>query len=236
MGRYMIKFSKTGIIRYTSHLDMTRLFQRAFKRGSILLDYSKGFNPHPKMTLAQPLSLGFTSIGEYLEFETIKDLKTEDAKEALNKTLPDGIKIISCETLPQDGKSIASLVEYASYDLFIRGNWKGSPNNLLKEFIGQKSIIASKRQKNAQERKDIDIRPFINHIEIIEEQPTQTVLKTIIATGSKANLNPELLISALSAFAKINEEPFEVIQIQRNDLLAVELATEKLIPLSSLSL
>ena len=57
MGQYAIKFSKQGFICYTSHLDLLRLFKRAFKKAGIKLAYSQGFNPHPKMGFAQPLVL-----------------------------------------------------------------------------------------------------------------------------------------------------------------------------------
>ncbi len=55
--KYIIEFSKTGTICYTSHLDIMKVFKRAFNRAGIRLAYSQGFNPHPKMGLAQPLSL-----------------------------------------------------------------------------------------------------------------------------------------------------------------------------------
>ena len=70
MFKYVISFSKNGYIKYTSHLDMMRMFKRAFRRSEILLQYSQGFNPHPKMGFAQPLSLGYAADEEYIEFET----------------------------------------------------------------------------------------------------------------------------------------------------------------------
>ena len=70
MIRYIMQFSKTGTSCYISHLDLVRVFHRAFKRAGIKLEYSKGFNPHPKMGFAQPLSLGYTGMREYIEFET----------------------------------------------------------------------------------------------------------------------------------------------------------------------
>src|SRR5659263_497609 len=57
MYRYIVKFSKFGYIKYISHLDLMRLFKRSFKRMGVKLEYSQGFNPHPKMGLAQPLFL-----------------------------------------------------------------------------------------------------------------------------------------------------------------------------------
>ncbi|MDR3295942.1 MAG: TIGR03936 family radical SAM-associated protein, partial [Clostridiales Family XIII bacterium] len=67
--RYLVKFKKTDNMIYISHLDMQRLFHRTMKRLQINLRYSSGFNPHPKLSFAQPLSLGHASTSEYLEFE-----------------------------------------------------------------------------------------------------------------------------------------------------------------------
>ena len=69
--KYVIRFQKTGVICYTSHLDIMKVFKRSFKRAGIRLAYSQGFNPHPKMGFAQPLSLGYESLDEYIEFETV---------------------------------------------------------------------------------------------------------------------------------------------------------------------
>ena len=73
MYKYAVGFSKTGTICYTSHLDIMRLFNCVIKRAGIKLAYSHGFNPHPKMVFAQPLSLGYTGLNEYIEIETTED-------------------------------------------------------------------------------------------------------------------------------------------------------------------
>lgn len=61
MPKYVIGFKKKGYVCYISHLDVMRLFQRAFKQEDIRLKYSKGYNPHPRMGFAQPLTLGYSS-------------------------------------------------------------------------------------------------------------------------------------------------------------------------------
>ena len=68
--RYVIKFSKGGYAKYTSHLDLLRFFKRAFRKTGVDLKYSQGFNPHPKLSFAQPLSLGYLGDNELVEFET----------------------------------------------------------------------------------------------------------------------------------------------------------------------
>ena len=106
--RYMLKFTKGEIVKFTSHLDMVRMFKRAFQRSGIRLTFSAGFNPHPKMTLAQPLSLGYTSVGEWIEFETAEDWNPEELKSKLAATLPVGIKLLEISTMKPEEKSLAS--------------------------------------------------------------------------------------------------------------------------------
>ena len=77
-NRYVIKFSKMGYVKYTSHLDLLRTFKRAFKKTQLGLRYSQGFNPHPKMGFAQPLSLGYASRCELIEFELSEPCETAE--------------------------------------------------------------------------------------------------------------------------------------------------------------
>ncbi|MDD4366450.1 MAG: TIGR03936 family radical SAM-associated protein [Eubacteriales bacterium] len=115
MPRYKLTFTKEGYIRYTSHLDMLRLFNRAFKRSGIKLEYSKGFNPHPRISFAQPLSLGYTSLGELLEFQTEESFETLVIAEKLGRELPRGIAVMECVKISETGKSLASRVTHAEY-------------------------------------------------------------------------------------------------------------------------
>ena len=102
MPKYVLEFEKKGLVRYTSHLDMLRLFKRAFKTAGIPLEYSNGYNPHPKMGFAQPLSLGYTSASELLEFTTSDSLRCEIVLGSLKERMPQGINLLSqnMESLP----------------------------------------------------------------------------------------------------------------------------------------
>ena len=80
MNRYVIKFEKDGYVKYTSHLDILRIFKRSFKKTGLALKYSQGFNPHPKMGFAQPLSLGYSSKCELIEFVETDHFTTVLAK------------------------------------------------------------------------------------------------------------------------------------------------------------
>ena len=115
MSKYIIEFSKTGTICFTSHLDLMRIWQRVFKRTGVPLAYSQGFNPHPKMGFAQPLSLGYWSMEEYIEFETAEVWEPADLLQRLAKGLPEGIDLKCC--LPADHltKTLASHTRAAEF-------------------------------------------------------------------------------------------------------------------------
>ena len=114
MPKYVLEFQKKGLVKYTSHLDMLRLFKRAFKTTGIPLEYSQGYNPHPKMGFAQPLSLGFTSCTEYLEFSTSESLRTDIILGRLKEEMPQGINLVGLKLAWTD-KTLASLVIASKY-------------------------------------------------------------------------------------------------------------------------
>ena len=210
--RYVIKFSKEGMLRFTSHLDMIRFFKRAFNRADILLMYSQGFNPHPKMTFAQPLSLGYTGKSEILEIETKDDINPGDLKERLNGQMPMGMEIISCDYLSDKEKGIAGRIQEAKYQITIDQDLKLSDNDFA-NFLKEDSIIVLKKQKKKKELKEVNIRSKIRNLDVAIVD-NKYIMLTTLDCGSVSNLNPELLIQGLENYFDMNIEPLNV-QIQR---------------------
>lgn len=93
MPELRFRYEKTGKAAYLSHLDVLRTFQRAFLRAGILLKHSEGFNPHPKISIAMPLQLGCESGCEALDASVLS--APENITEALNRALPEGLRILS---------------------------------------------------------------------------------------------------------------------------------------------
>ena len=115
--KYLIKFSKDGMMKYISHLDIIRLFNRAFKRAGIELEHSQGFNPHPKLVFAQPLSLGYTSDCELAQIDTVEAFKEDMLAHMINDQMPNGISILSCKKQEKETKSIAAGITEAAYTI-----------------------------------------------------------------------------------------------------------------------
>ena len=89
-------FTKTGRARYISHLDLMRTFQRAFFRAGIPLKHTEGFNPHPFISIALPLSVGYSSQCEILEFVLLDGVPREAVPRRLTAAMPEGILVHSC--------------------------------------------------------------------------------------------------------------------------------------------
>lgn len=226
--RYMLKFSKEEKIKYTSHLDMVRMFKRAFQRSGIRLVFSQGFNPHPKMTLAQPLSLGYTSVCEWMEFETIDDFTIEEIQDKLGKVLPPGIQILETNFMEQDEKSLASRCSAAEYTIGLCADYitssdkegllvRFAENSNAEDFLAQKNIIVTKNRTKHKSSLEMDIREMIHYISICIVD-NNIFMTTELSAGSNNNLSPELLLNAIFEFYKFTI-PRETIEIIRTDLI-----------------
>lgn len=240
MSRYIIQFYKKDAIQYISHLDLFRLFKRTFKRTGLQLVYSHGFNPHPKMSFAQPLSLGYIGEREYLDFETVDLHDCREIMEKLNAALPCGVSVTGCRQLPESKRTLAAIVEYASYTVqFPRGNLHvPQMQTWMSEFLSQKEILVEKKQKKTGRMVTTDIRPMVLDMKCEEEHSKSAdltapvsdnyiMLTLLICAGSNRNLNPEIL---LSAFCRQYDIPFlsEEIAITRNELFYRDPSSEKL--------
>lgn len=209
MYRYVIRFTKVGYIRYTSHLDMLRLFKRAFKRAGIALSFSQGFNPHPKMGFAQPLSLGYTSRCELLEFETVREEDPAAVKDAVAAMMPEGIQILDCQPLKADVKSLAAAVCEATYRVvFPVAADPADCRKTVEAYLAQSEILAEKRQKKTKKMVTVDIRPKIRDISVVDGE--RLTLELRLDSGSTSNLSPEQVIAAFTAFAGLDAPRYDV--------------------------
>ena len=218
MYKYIIVFSKNGYVKYISHLDMQRLFSRAFRRCGLELQYSQGFNPHPKMSFAQPLSLGYSAKGEYIEFETKTAYSNDVLIGNLQETMPTGIQLIRCGIIPDEGKSLAASVEYADYTVNIPvAFYEKDYQKVIDDYLSQKQILTEKRQKKTKKMVETDIRPKIRAITAEQGRDDKLTLRMTLDCGSRSNVSPELVITSFMKFASFNCSRYEI-EVSRDKL------------------
>jgi radical SAM-linked protein len=109
---YRIRFTKTGRLRFLSHHDLMRLFERALRRTGLPLRMTEGYNPHPVIAFPTALGLGLESVDEVLEFELGSWSAPRQIEKLLGEQLPEGISVVSAEAFDRRDRSCIEYVEY----------------------------------------------------------------------------------------------------------------------------
>lgn len=219
-NRYVIEFTKNGYVKYTSHLDLLRTFKRAFKKTKLGLKYSQGFNPHPKMSFAQPLSLGYASRCELIEFELQQSCDCEEILKRMKLEMPQGIELLSCEALPEDAKSLASVADAALYKIWIPTELSEEVlKSKLQGYMQQGEIVTLKRQKKSKKYEPMNIKHMLRKLEI-SKLGEFAMIETLLDCGSRSNCSPELVITSFCEFAGI-DTPRHDIEVERIELYFV---------------
>ena len=203
MPRYVARFEKGGYTKYISHLDLLRVFKRAFKVMGLDIRYSNGYNPHPKMSFAQPLSLGYSSLCEYLEFETITPHDPESLKEDLAKNLPRDLAITELFQFDSEVKTLAAESDACEYRIFVP--FEGTEEefrDLFTSYMAQDRITALKKMKKTKTLEEVDIKDKIRSWKVSREGDN-AVIDCILDSGSHSNLSPELVIKSFLDFSKL---------------------------------
>lgn len=214
---YRMKFEKKEEVKYIGHLDTMRTFTRCIKRTNLPIKFSSGFNPRVQLSFALPLAVGVTSDSEYFDLELNGDVDPEEVISELTKTMPVGFKILTCEKF-EKVKSLMSLVKEAVYEFNLDVNTDELENKVedIKNLFSQDGFEITKEGKGGKEEIK-DIKPMIIDF-IVEEINYRTIRVTIHCTaGSKDNLNPNYIITALKDL--LGEEVLEDYDIHRKELI-----------------
>lgn len=203
--RMALKFAKGSSVKYISHLDLQRTFQRAFRRAELPIRYSQGFNPHAKISFASALPLGVTSSDEYLDVELEDGISPVDVCNKLNQALPQGLEVLDAKNLDKGFPSLMSIINRAEYNLTYAGEGKELADGLqaLNRFFAQGEIIVTKRGKKGQ--REINIAPLIHRYSSWRKEGG-IVLNIMSSAGSKENLNPLLIVEALNNFLNVGND------------------------------
>lgn len=201
MSKYRIKYERNDDARFISHLDLMRTFNRALRRAKAPLEYTQGFNPHTIMTVALPLSVGITSESEYLDVTFKEDVNTDTFKDAVNSAMPSGICVI--EIRKSDEERAFKHIETAHYIVTFKGEKKPD----CKGFVSMDQAVVVKKSKSGE--KEENILPDIHMLECAEKDG-EYVIDMRINAGSKRNLKPELVMSALEQFQSIGAQDIRI--------------------------
>lgn len=189
-----------GMSRYVSHLDLMRAMTRAVRRAEVPLWYTEGFNPHPYITFALPLSLGMESLYESMDMRIEGESTNEEIFNMLKGSMPPGIEIESVEDPVFDPKKIT----FGEFDILFDCDKKPKELiSLIEETLSADELIVQKLGKKGRHK----VMKDINLIEFIKSYKTGSLenrvkLTVILPAGSTTNVNPSLLADEIQKRAQ----------------------------------
>lgn len=202
MKNVRVWFKKDDQCRYISHLDLNRVMIRAIQKSRLPVWHTEGFNVHPYITFALPLSLGFRGERESMDMRILDDnLKLDVIKDELNKCLPNGLSVFDVTEPKMKPGAIASAKfkmrlscdEYSVEELYAK----------LQEMLNSDEILVDKKTKKG--IKKIDIKEYFKDAKHYDTE-NDVVIRVTLPAGSTTNINPTLLVKAF--FEKYSVEPY----------------------------
>jgi radical SAM-linked protein len=193
---HRLLFEKTGEAVWISHLDLMRLFQRAFKRAGLPLTHTQGYNPRPSVSIAMPLSVGVESVCELLDFEL--EGETVDCDEIikrLNRALVKGVRVLACYDAGKKIKELAFLKCCVTME-YDQGVPKDAAQSISALFR-QETLLVEKKSKNGITEQDIIpmIRCFL-----LTRDDDHTLRIIAMVCCQNPSLNPMQLVAAIERY------------------------------------
>lgn len=194
--RYLTKFTKEENIKFISHLDVLKTIQKNIRRAGLPVEFSQGFNPHMNTSIAQPLSVGVYSSGEYMDMVLTTEVDEQEIVDKLNATAPSGIKYISALAIPytpgeKKVPQAMALIDAARYTIKIKysddSKLEEEMNNLLE--VNEWNTV----KKSKKGEKEVNIRAFVKEFSFWIKDGV-LVLNIVISTGSREHLSADLLV------------------------------------------
>lgn len=196
MCKIICKYSKTGYLKYISHLDVLRFIQRSVKRAGINAKYSEGFNPHMKTSFGYPLSLGTESIGEYFELELNENMDLELFVKKMNSVMPNEMQIMKAD-YSSDSESLMKRCEYAEYLINIESV---IDDNKLNEYFNEmltEGVIFNRQKKNKKNKlvtKEINTKEMIHFLKADKAKDDKIKVMAVFKTQETGSMKVEELI------------------------------------------
>ena len=191
-----VLFEKTGNAVWISHLDLMRLFQRAFKRAGLPLKHTQGFNPRPSVSIALPLSVGVESRCELLDFDLDgESISCDEIGSRLNDALVDGVKVLK---VYEDGKKLKELALLScTVSLEYDAGVPADAREKLSELFARESVTVAKRTKNGMQEQNII--PMIKKLSVIVISDRELCLEATVCCQNPT-LNPAQLVAAIGEY------------------------------------
>ncbi len=222
MLKIQYQFLRDERLRFLSHLNQHRLFQRAFRRANLPLAYSQGFNPHPRMSFALAMSVGLISDCEYGEVILEEAITASLFIEKMNVVLPDGLKILKARIADETKGSLSSMLLASDYELRVktlRPMTREEIEKHIENYLKRDEIFIEKRNKK-KKMVEKEIRSFIKSIVLTKfDDLERATLNVSLNYLDQQTVKPELILESINKEEKLIFEIDPTILIRRKALI-----------------
>jgi radical SAM-linked protein len=217
--KYRIKFEKLEDLMYISHLELMKTFRATIRRAELPVSFSQGYNPHIILAMGPPLAVGLISHGEYFDLDLKISMSENEIIESLNRFSPKDLNFLKAVEIPDDIRSLSSLLDTAVYTInfeFKKVSSLDEEKQMLDNFLNQEEIMIIRHRRKKSDRK-IDLKKRIFSAEVLEKNKWRFA----VVTGSRGNLRPEELHRSLrQKYPNIND--FSPLRVTREGVFVNE--------------
>lgn len=195
LQRLRLVFTRGDEIKYISHLDIMRMWERILRRGEVPLAYSHWFNPQPRMALAAPLPVGVTSEGELMDVFTSRRISVREFQRKVEPQLPVGVQLRQVEEVPLAEPSLQSRLRFADYQTQVRTNLsREQAEQRVRQLLEAAEIVWERRR--GKEIRRYNLRPLVESLWVKDWNEEQS-LQMRLQHSPRGTARPEQVLAAL---------------------------------------
>ena len=196
MFRLRVRFCRGEELKFISHLDVIRLCVRALLRAGIPLEYTEGFSPHPRISLAVPLSVGVTAENELMDVAITKVVSPHWFMDTVNRQLPEGLKVLEASPIGLNMPSLQSQVRFAQYQVELKTDRNEEAVKAMIDHLLAADTLPWHHERDTG-RRSYDLRTLIDDIWVIETRPSCCTLGMRLRCDESGSGRPEQVALAL---------------------------------------
>jgi radical SAM-linked protein len=194
--RLRVTFARGEEVKYITHLDLMRLWERALRRAAIPLAYSQGFSPSPRLALAAPLPVGVTSSGELMDVYLAQRVTPQHFVKTVSRQVPPGIAVLEAREVGLGLPSLQSQVRWSEYQVDVpTDRTVGDVRQAVADLLAAQSIPWQHQREK--EVRHYDLRPLVQDVRVEALEDGRCTLNMRLRTDSQASGRAEQVAAAL---------------------------------------
>lgn len=196
--RVRIRFQKVGKVRWTSHRDLARIWERAIRRVNLPVAYSQGFSPRPRLHFGLALSTGHESLAEYLDVDLVPDAANLPCEEnldvlvgPLSEALPVGIDVVALAVISTSVPSLQQAVTSCRWEIEVRGGTAEDVADQVDRLLATPEILLTRERKSKSFTDDV--RPYLLELSVSGPTESGTIVRAHLATQPRGLRSSEFI-------------------------------------------